>query len=174
MRILYNIHTNEVLQASADPNTIRVPTDDEDVATVTVSDPNIFCGPTQYIGGVVKVTLNRAKESKEQEILNRREEEMLVVGTPSGNFYADDRSKILMLGKLLSIFIIERVGGTIPTEVTWKLTTGWTVIPIEDFMTACLYVLAGIEDVYATQATLEGELSSATTVEDVESVEWPE
>lgn len=121
------------------------------------------------------IELERVKSDQLAALTEYRETVVLAtVTTDFGTFYADDKSKLLMAGRLLGILLMERVGLTAPATVLFKTTAGFQTFDTDDFITAALQVLGGIESAFSTQSTLETEISAATTIEDVQAVVWPE
>ena len=121
------------------------------------------------------IELERVKSDQLAVLTEYRETVVLAtVTTDFGTFYADDKSKLLMAGRLLGILLMERVGLTAPTTVLFKTTDGFQTFATDDFITAALQVLGGIESAFSVQSTLETEIVAATTVEDVQAVVWPE
>jgi hypothetical protein len=135
-------------------------------------DPSMAC--TDVAGALVP-DIEPLRADRKAALATYRDDVVLAtVTTDFGTFYADDKTKLLMAGKLLGLLLMERLSIALPATARFKTTAGFQTFDTSDFMIAALQVLGGIESAFATQDTLESEIEAALTLEELEAVTWPE
>jgi hypothetical protein len=123
------------------------------------------------VDGVLGCDLDKAKEVKAAEIVATRAELLATTATSFGTFYTDDRT--LMLGQLVGILLLERAGAPLPATVGFKTVEGWQTFAREDFVAAGLQVLGRFQNLFSAQSTIEAQIETAASVEDLDAIAWP-
>lgn len=121
------------------------------------------------------VDVTAAREDRKAALAAYRDDVVLAtVQTDFGTFYTDDKSKLLMAGKLLGLLLAERLGQPVPETVTFKTVAGFETFATGDFMVAALQLLGGIETAFGTQETLEATIDALSDPAAILAVAWPE
>lgn len=137
--------------------------------------PELEGRPVKEEGGAIVADLSPLRESRKQALAQYRDAVVLAtVETAFGTFYTDDKSKLLMAGKLLGLLLVEKLGQPVPETVTFKTVSGFQTFATADFMVAALQVLGGIEAAFGTQETLEAAIDTLSDPAAIAAVEWPE
>ena len=138
------------------------------------NDPGEIGNINELSGAAI---LAGAKAAKKQEIAAARWNEMsapTVVDGYSATWYADKESQNDMLRSCIDMQTAISLGHLPPDTTTqWKTATGdFVVVGVNDLVTVRLLLSQRQQTTYTKEATLKAQIDAATTVAEVEAVEW--
>jgi hypothetical protein len=117
---------------------------------------------------LIKIDLDKYKETKRQEIANARwQTETGGLTLPDGTVVKTDReSQSLLMGAAL--FAKED-----PTyTVNWKGENGWVVLDAQTILYLASQVRAHVQSCFDKEKALHDMIDAATTVEEIKSITW--
>jgi hypothetical protein len=117
--------------------------------------------------------LDIVRQDKKDELTAYREEVVLEsVETTFGTFFTDNSSRGILVGQILSLWVMEKLGLTLPDDIEFKTAEGWQTFARTDFLAASLEVLAGIKEVFDHQRELEDLADGSDDVGEIQNLEW--
>jgi hypothetical protein len=117
---------------------------------------------------LIKIDLDKYKETKRQEIANARwQTETGGLTLPDGTVVKTDReSQSLLMGAAL--FAKED-----PTyTVNWKGANGWTVLNADTILQLAAAVRQHVQSCFDKEKELTEKIMAATSIEELEAIKW--
>lgn len=126
----------------------------------------------RIVDGELVLDLTQRKERVWGNIKTIRESKLLVAPTSFGLFDVDETGKSNILGMLQAIDYLDTA---VEEPIVWKMhDNSFVSFTREEFKTAALEALAYIRTTYSTSFLVESQIESATSTEELESIQWPE
>lgn len=125
-----------------------------------------------YDGTTLSEDLTAQKSNKWTAIKDEREVRRMVAPTTYGDFDVDEVGRSNILGMLQAIDYLDT---GVAEPITWKMhDNSFVDFTRLEFKDAALQALAYIRQVYSISFILEAQIDAATSIEDLETIEWPE